>query len=81
MHNIKDFLETASNFCKHVQNEMLIVSADIDECTEDDNGICDDGDDGPVGVVHGMCENLIGSHSCYCVDGYEWDGTVCRGKN
>ena len=43
---------------------------DIDECMANT-------DNCPVNVT---CMNTIGSYTCQCITGYEWNGTHCVGK-
>ena len=47
-----------------------ILCPDLDECTDDAHQ-CNE---------HAMCNNTVGSYSCYCQSGYKGDGTNCQGK-
>ena len=51
-------------------NCRLYLSADIDECDDDDSNDCNS---------NAMCINTEGSYQCQCSDGYTGDGTQCEG--
>ena len=54
---------------------LIEFSADVDECATGDHD-CDE---------NAICENIPGSFSCSCKDGYRGDGKTCLyqtiGKN
>ena len=43
---------------------------DLDECAAGEHE-CNE---------HAMCNNTVGSYSCYCQSGYKGDGTNCEGR-
>ncbi len=56
----------------HVNEERSIVInliLDINECNLN-SSLCG----------NGMCINLIGSYTCNCTNGYQFDGETCVGK-
>ena len=48
----------------------IIFSPDIDECSAETSP-CDENAD---------CTNSDGSYSCTCKQGFDGDGTICKGK-
>ena len=48
----------------------LSFSLDIDECKLNTDA-CHD---------NAICENIIGSYTCSCIDGFTGDGVSCDGK-
>ncbi len=56
----------------HANEERSIVInliLDINECNLN-SSLCG----------NGMCINLIGSYTCNCTNGYQFDGETCVGK-
>ena len=57
------------NLVENNLNLILQITSDIDECSADSSP-CDENAD---------CTNTDGSYSCTCKQGFDGDGTTCKG--
>ena len=48
---------------------MFVRHADIDECQDGQNGLCD---------VNAVCTNKLGGRECKCKEGFIGSGRKCR---